>query len=267
MRVHDASWRSLVRDHVLDPSTSIDSAEPSPPKVLDPFAGGGSIPMEASRLGCDAYAGDLNPLAYRILRATIEFPAPLIRAESRSPGAGPSARWNGLVNELRHWAIEVERRASSRLADLFPPDPISGGAVDRYFWFVFVRCCSQSCAFVFPVRPSLELAKRAIAKSATFTITDVGTMPKLVAGEASSPVRGKYTCPVCALECAADSVAPEVFSWRLCIVRRETAKSFIEIAAESEQAFAPWSKQHAARLQAFLERPESQTLHNELPAA
>jgi putative DNA methylase len=43
-----------------------------PPKVLDSFAGGGSIPLEALRLGCEAYALEYNPVAYIILKATIE---------------------------------------------------------------------------------------------------------------------------------------------------------------------------------------------------
>src|SRR5438876_3676794 len=45
-----------------------------PPKVLDPFAGGGSIPLEAVRLGCDTYAADYNPVATMILKCTLEYP-------------------------------------------------------------------------------------------------------------------------------------------------------------------------------------------------
>ncbi|MEM3791021.1 MAG: DUF1156 domain-containing protein, partial [Thermoproteota archaeon] len=44
-----------------------------PPKVLDPFAGGGSIPLEALRLGCETYASDLNPVAVLILKCTLEY--------------------------------------------------------------------------------------------------------------------------------------------------------------------------------------------------
>ena len=45
-----------------------------PPKVLDPFAGGGSIPLEALRLGCETYASDLNPVAVLIEKCTLEYP-------------------------------------------------------------------------------------------------------------------------------------------------------------------------------------------------
>ena len=46
----------------------------NPPKVLDPFSGGGSIPLEALRLGCETYASDLNPVAVIINKATLEWP-------------------------------------------------------------------------------------------------------------------------------------------------------------------------------------------------
>ena len=52
------------------------------PKVLDPFAGGGAIPLEAMRLGCDVTAIDINPVAWFILKCTLEYPQKL---------AGPDA--------------------------------------------------------------------------------------------------------------------------------------------------------------------------------
>src|SRR5207344_1414021 len=47
------------------------------PKVLDPFAGGGAIPLEAMRLGCEVTASDLNPVAWFILKCTLEYPQQL----------------------------------------------------------------------------------------------------------------------------------------------------------------------------------------------
>jgi putative DNA methylase len=55
----------------------------NPPKVLDPFAGGGAIPLEALRLGCETYALDLNPVAYLIQKATLEFPQKFGQPDSR----------------------------------------------------------------------------------------------------------------------------------------------------------------------------------------
>jgi putative DNA methylase len=52
----------------------IEAGRVPPPRVLDPFSGGGSYPLEALRLGCDAYANDYNPVAVLILKATLEYP-------------------------------------------------------------------------------------------------------------------------------------------------------------------------------------------------
>ena len=56
-----------------------------PPRVLDPFAGGGAIPLEAMRLGCEAYASDLNPVAWFILRCTLHYPQLVGREERPLP--------------------------------------------------------------------------------------------------------------------------------------------------------------------------------------
>ena len=62
------------------------------PKVLDPFAGGGAIPLEAMRLGCEVTAMDINPVAWFILKCTLEYPAEAGRpdpAAARIRAAGP----------------------------------------------------------------------------------------------------------------------------------------------------------------------------------
>ena len=84
--------------------------EPSgPPLVVDPFAGGGSIPLEALRVGCEAFASDLNPVACLILKVMLE----------EIPRRGP-----GLAEESRRLGGEVKAAAERGLADLYyPPDP------------------------------------------------------------------------------------------------------------------------------------------------
>jgi putative DNA methylase len=76
------------------------------PKVLDMFAGGGSIPLEALRLGCDAYAVDLNPVAYVILMATLVF---------------PQKYGKRLIKEVEKWGNWVIERAREELKDLYKP--------------------------------------------------------------------------------------------------------------------------------------------------
>src|SRR5258708_5983332 len=64
------------------------------PKVLDPFAGGGAIPLEAMRLGCDVTAVDINPVAWFILKCTLEYPQRLANQTRPLPTfARPSAQF------------------------------------------------------------------------------------------------------------------------------------------------------------------------------
>src|SRR5271154_2509526 len=77
------------------------------PVVVDPFSGGGSIPLEALRLGCEAFASDLNPIACLILKTLLED----------IPRHGPN-----LAEEIRRVGAEIRSQAGKELADLYPKD-------------------------------------------------------------------------------------------------------------------------------------------------
>jgi len=100
-----------------------------PPKVLDPFAGGGSIPLEALRLGCDAYAMDLNPVAYLILLCTCVYPQKYGQPDPTKCGmTGPAGEdgnptWGGLAKEVEYWGKWVIEHVREEIRDLYPPIP------------------------------------------------------------------------------------------------------------------------------------------------
>src|SRR5439155_5039352 len=77
------------------------------PKVLDMFSGGGAIPLEALRLGCDAYALELNPVAHIIELCTLVYPQKYGKPDSNAIGSGKGNTWAGLAAEVRHWAERV----------------------------------------------------------------------------------------------------------------------------------------------------------------
>jgi putative DNA methylase len=103
------------------------------PALCDPFAGGGSIPMEAQRLGLEAYASDLNPVAVLINKALIEIPP---RFAGNSP-VNPEARatrdllereWRGtqgLIEDVRFYGQWIQDEAQKRLCHLYPPIEIT----------------------------------------------------------------------------------------------------------------------------------------------
>jgi len=115
------------------------------PLVVDPFAGGGSIPLEALRVGCDAFASDLNPVACLILKILLED----------IPRHGPA-----LAEELRKAGAEIKRQAEKGLAEFYPPDS-DGARPIAYLWARTVRCESPDCGAEIPLMHSFWLSKKA----------------------------------------------------------------------------------------------------------
>nr|WP_237270649.1 DUF1156 domain-containing protein [Streptomyces caniscabiei] len=93
------------------------------PKVLDPFSGGGSIPFEAARYGCDTVANELNPVAAAILQGTLVLPATL----------GPQ-----FGNVISAWGAEWSERLRKRLAVYFPQE--RNETIVAYIWAHTVPC-------------------------------------------------------------------------------------------------------------------------------
>ena len=121
-----------------------------PPLVVDPFAGGGSIPLEALRLGCEAFASDLNPVACLILKVMLED----------IPRHGP-----GLADELRRVGAEIKSKAEVELADLYPKDA-DGATPIAYLWTRTVRCEAPNCGAEIPLMRSFWLCKKPKRKRA-----------------------------------------------------------------------------------------------------
>ena len=120
------------------------------PLVVDPFAGGGSIPLEALRLGCEAFATDLNPVACLILKVMLED----------IPRHGL-----GLADELRRVGAEVKRQAGRKLAELYPSDP-DGATPIAYLWARTVRCEAPNCGAEIPLLRSFWLCRKPKRKRA-----------------------------------------------------------------------------------------------------
>ncbi|NUO19886.1 DUF1156 domain-containing protein [bacterium] len=102
------------------------------PKVLDMFAGGGAIPLEALRLGCEAYALDLNPVAHIIELCTLVYPQKYGKPDPNAKGmTGPNGTWGGLADEVRYWGEWVLERVKAEIGDLYPPIPDPAAPTSR----------------------------------------------------------------------------------------------------------------------------------------
>lgn len=147
-----ASWNVSTDRAYLEISRELVKAAygDEPPVVVDPFAGGGSIPLEALRIGCDTFASDLNPVACLILKILLE----------EIPRRGPS-----LAEELRQAGTEVRKRAEAELVDVYPRDP-DGSTPIAYIWARTVKCESPKCGAEIPLVRSSWLCKKAARKQA-----------------------------------------------------------------------------------------------------
>ena len=120
------------------------------PLVVDPFAGGGSIPLEALRLGCETFASDLNLVACLILKAMLED----------IPRQGPD-----LAEELRRVGDEIKKKVEQELTEFYPRDP-DGATPIAYLWARTVKCESPNCGAEIPLARSFWLCKKINRKRA-----------------------------------------------------------------------------------------------------
>jgi adenine-specific DNA methylase len=177
-----------------------------PPLVVDPFAGGGSIPLEALRIGCDAFASDLNPVACLINKVLLED----------IPRHGPK-----LAEELRRVGAEIKKQAEKELAEFYPPDP-DGARPIAYLWARTVRCEQPNCGCEIPLvrsfwlctKPSRRLALSLTAHEHTkgtpilqFDILRPKSESEVQAGTVSN---SKATCPACHKVLSGDRVRAQL---------------------------------------------------------
>ncbi|HEY7152418.1 MAG TPA: DUF1156 domain-containing protein [Gemmataceae bacterium] len=160
------------------------------PLVVDPFAGGGSIPLEALRVGTDAFASDLNPVAVLLNKVVLEY----------IPKYGQK-----LADEVRKWGRWIKEQAEKELAEFYPKDT-DGATPIAYLWARTIICEGPGCGAEVPLMRSLWLAKKGNrsvalrlvpcprAKRMDFEIIENAKVKDVGEGTVK---RGSATCPGC----------------------------------------------------------------------
>ena len=140
---------------------------------LDPFAGGGALPLEAQRLGLEAHAHDLNPVAVMINKAMIEIPPrfagkPPVNPEAKK-GLGAGRAWpgaTGLADDVHYYGSWIKEEAFRRIGHLYPsvqlPAEQGGGeaTVIAWIWARTVPCPNPACGCTMPLASSFVLSKK-----------------------------------------------------------------------------------------------------------
>lgn len=161
-------WENTTNEEVLEAARAEirRSCDGDPPPILDPFAGGGSIPLEAQRLGLEAHASDLNPVAVLINKALIEIPPKFADQPPVHPEAEIRTRWNGgegLAEDVRRYGQWMRDEAEKRIGHLYPKATLPGGTeanVIAWIWARTVTCPNPACQATMPLVRSFWLGKK-----------------------------------------------------------------------------------------------------------
>lgn len=133
------------------------------PAVFDPFAGGGTIPLEAQRLGLKSFAADLNPVAIMINKAMIEIPAKFKNLPPVNPNAdknifGGYHGAEGLAEDILYYGKILKQRAFEKIGNLYPK--IDGQTVIAWLWARTVTCSNPACGCQMPLVNSFKLSAK-----------------------------------------------------------------------------------------------------------
>ncbi len=133
------------------------------PKVLDMFAGGGAIPLEAMRLGCDVTANDYNPVAWFILKCTLEYPRRFAGKTYRVPSLNLNETHDlgrgNLADHVRLWGQWVLENVRKELQPYYPA--VDNKPTVAYLWARTIPCQDPKCSGTIPLLKTLWLCKKA----------------------------------------------------------------------------------------------------------
>ena len=183
------AWINQARSDILL------SHEGKPPKVLDPFGGGGSIPLEAQRLGCETYSCDLNPVAVLIQKCTLEYPQEF---------------GSCLYDDVKKWGEHILEQVMEELAPFYPKEEEDGTDIFAYIWARTVPCQTFDCNAVIPLLKNFWLVNKNNKKIALHPYPKNGQVGLRIVGDGYDPIPDGFdpsnewtvkdavvSCPIC----------------------------------------------------------------------
>lgn len=242
-------WENTTNEVVIGKARELIMAatDGNPPPVLDPFCGGGSIPLEAQRLGLQAYASDLNPVAVLITKALVEIPPkfagrpPVNPDDRKKMGAGVA--WKGaagLAADVRYYGKWMRDRAFEKIGHLYPKGP-NGETVIAWLWARTVECPNPACGGLMPLVRSFWLSTKKGKEAWVEPIVDRAAKTVRFEVQTSRPrdadkikagtktARGaKFTCAVCGQAANGQHIKDEGMAGR-------TGKQLLAVVAEGDR--------------------------------
>ena len=220
-----SKWKNSLKQSMVKQAREdiLKANNGKPPKVLDPFGGGGAIPLEALRLGCETYSNDYNPVAVLIQKCTLEYPQKY--GKPFKIKNSPSTLFpeiikqktldfdskivpNRLLYDVEKWSNWVLKEVKKEIGRFYPPEP-DGSIPVGYIWARTIPCQNPSCGAEIPLMRQFWLAKKKNKKVALFPYVEGKKVHFKIVGESYekiplgfNPVQGTVAraiaiCPVC----------------------------------------------------------------------
>lgn len=207
-----SKWENSLNQRMIEQAREdiLEANGGKPPKVLDPFAGGGAIPLEALRLGCEVYASDYNPVATLILKSTIEYPQKYGQPKKvkSTDWTGAEKEINPLLEDVKKWGNRVLEEAKKEIGKFYPAEEDSSVPVG-YIWARTIPCQNPACGTEIPLMRQYWLAKKNKKNVSLFPYVENNQVKFKIVGNGYEPMpkdfnpedgtvrRAVATCPVC----------------------------------------------------------------------
>lgn len=233
-------WESSTNEEVLERARAEirRSCDGVLPPIYDPFSGGGSIPLEAQRLGLPAYGSDLNPVAVTIGKAMIEIPPKFKDLPPVHPGAKERQFYRnaeGLAEDVKYYGEWIREKAWERIGHLYPqvelPKEYGGGKATVVAWiwartvpspdpaFADVQVPIASSFLLTPMKGKeawIEPVVNKAAKTITYRIRTKGTQAEIEAAkEGTKSGRAAFTCLLSGAAIQGDYIDKEAQAGRM----------------------------------------------------
>jgi putative DNA methylase len=159
-----AKWENSLNLDIINSVRKdiLNSNNGKPLRVIDPFSGGGSIPLECLRLGMEVHATEYNPVAVLILKCTLEYPqkyGTLNKIKEKGGLWDTEKEINPLLEDVKRWGEGVLKEAKNEIGKFYPSDE-DGSIAVGYIWARTIHCQNPACNAEIPLMRQFWLAKK-----------------------------------------------------------------------------------------------------------